>query len=175
MVQRRLQLNSRWLRYSLAPILFFCEFSYYDVRPIRASRSSRIASSGTLRPLDVAGLIALLTLKPAVFDLAYYYALAGASMSLLTPDMPPSYPALLAVQFFAEHSLLIIAILYLVWSGQARPRPGSVLRAMLAINIYAAFVGTFDTSIRRTICFCAPSRRPSRLSTFSVPGPVHPG
>lgn len=169
-VQRRLQLDSRWLRYSLAPILFLCEFSYYGCsafqgQPIFPDRL----------PLELCDLsmwlvlIALLTLKPAVFDLAYYYALAGASMSLLTPDMPESYPALLAVQFFAEHGLLIIAILYLVWSGQARPRPWSVARAMLALNIYAAFVGTFDFFFKTDYMFLR--AKPQTVSALDFLGP----
>ena len=169
-VQRRLQLDSRWLRYSLAPILFFCEFSYYGCsayqgQPIFPDRL----------PLELCDLsmwlvlIALLTLKPAVFDLAYYYTLAGASMSLLTPDMPQSYPALLAVQFFAEHSLLMIAVLYLVWSRQARPRPWSVARAMLALNIYAVFVGTFDFFFKTDYMFLR--AKPQTVSAFDLLGP----
>jgi hypothetical integral membrane protein (TIGR02206 family) len=169
-VQRRLQLDPRWLRYSLAPILFLCEFSYYGCsafqgQPIFPNRL----------PLELCDLsmwlvlIALLTLKPAVFDLAYYYALAGASMSLLTPDMPESYPALLAVQFFAEHGLLIIAILYLVWSGQARPRPGSVWRALLALNIYAVFVGAFDFFFKTDYMFLR--AKPPTVSALDLFGP----
>jgi hypothetical integral membrane protein (TIGR02206 family) len=90
-------------------------------------------------------------------------------MSLLTPDMPPSYPALLAVQFFAEHGLLVIAILYLVWSRQARPRPGSVWRAMLAINIYAACVGTFDYFYKTDYMFLR--AKPQTVSALDLLGP----
>jgi hypothetical integral membrane protein (TIGR02206 family) len=171
-VQRRLQFDSRWLRYSLAPILFLCEFSYYGCsafqgQPIFPDRL----------PLELCDLsmwlvlIALLTLKPAVFDLAYYYALAGASMSLLTPDMPESYPALLVVQFFADHGLLVIAVLYLVWSGQARPRPGSIARAMLALNIYAVFVGAFDFIFNTDYMFIRAKPQTISLLTFFGPWP----
>ena len=170
LVQRRLPPGSPWLRYSLAPILIFCEFSYYGCS---ASQGQPIFPDRL--PLELCDLsmwlvlIALLTLKPVVFDLAYYFALAGASMSLLTPDMPQSYPALLAVQFFAEHSLLIIAILYLVWTGQARPRPWSVAWAMLAINIYAAFVGTFDFFYKTDYMFLR--AKPQTVSALDLLGP----
>jgi hypothetical integral membrane protein (TIGR02206 family) len=169
-VQRRFELDSRWLRYSLAPILFLCEFSYYGCT---ASQGQPIFPDHL--PLELCDLsmwlvlVALLTLKPAVFDLAYYYTLAGASMSLLTPDMPRSYPALLAVQFFAEHGLLMIAILYLVWSGQARPRPWSVVRAMLALNVYAVFVGTFDFFFKTDYMFLR--ARPQTVSALDLLGP----
>ena len=48
------------------------------------------------------------------------------------------------VQFFVAHGLIVAGALFLAWSGQARPRPGSVGRAMVAVNIFAASVGAFD-------------------------------
>ncbi|MGA8043485.1 MAG: TIGR02206 family membrane protein [Terracidiphilus sp.] len=113
-------------------------------------------------------IAALLTLKPAIFDLAYYWALAGASMSLLTPNM--SHPSLfVAIQFFADHGLIVAATLYLVWSGQARPRRGSVLRAMVALNVLAAVVGTFDNVFKTDYMFLR--TKPSTVSLLDMLGP----
>ena len=171
-VQRRLPPGSPAIRYGLAAVLFPCEAFYYGYTAWQGQ-----PMFPDHLPLELCDLsmwlvvIALLTLKPAVFDLAYYFALAGASMSLLTPDMPPSYPALLAVQFFADHGLLVVAILYLVWSGQARPRPGSVLRAMLALNICAAFVGTFDFIFYTNYMFIRAKPQTVSLLTFFGPWP----
>ena len=169
-VQRRLPLDSRWLRYGLAAILLPCEAFYFGYSALHGQ-----ALFPDHLPLELCDLsmwlvvIALLTLKPAVFDLAYYYALAGASMSLLTPDMPPSYPGLLAVQFFADHGLLVVAILYLAWSRQARPRPGSVWRAMLVLNICAAFVGAFDFFFKTDYMFLR--AKPRTVSALDFLGP----
>ena len=169
-VQRWLPPGSRAIRYGLAAILLPCEAFYYGYTALQGQ-----AMFPDHLPLELCDLsmwlvvIALLTLQPAVFDLAYYFALAGASMSLLTPDMPPSYPALLAVQFFADHGLLVVAILYLVWSGQARPRRGSVWRAMLAINICAAFVGTFDFFFKTDYMFLR--AKPQTVSALDFFGP----
>ena len=69
-------------------------------------------------------LIALFTLSPAVFELAYYFALAGTAMALLTPDLWEPFPSVSTVQFFAAHGLVVAAVLYLVWSQLARPRRG---------------------------------------------------
>jgi hypothetical integral membrane protein (TIGR02206 family) len=89
-------------------------------------------------------VIALLTLNPTVFDLTYYGALAGTSMALLTPDLWEAFPSFSTVEFFVMHGLVVVSVVYLVWSREARPRPGSVWRAMLGVNVYAAAVGTFN-------------------------------
>jgi hypothetical integral membrane protein (TIGR02206 family) len=89
-------------------------------------------------------VVALTTLNPLSFDLAWYGALAGTMMALLTPDLWEPFPSFSTIQFFIAHGMVVVAVLYLVWSGRARPRPGSVWRAMLGVNVFAAFVGGFN-------------------------------
>lgn len=87
-VQRRLSPGFRWLRVGLAAILLVDSALWYEY----------LASHGQLTfpdrlPLELCDatlclmVIALLTLNPAIFDVAYYSALAGTSMALLTPDL----------------------------------------------------------------------------------------
>src|SRR5260370_2848321 len=89
-------------------------------------------------------IVALLTLNQTIFELAYYGALAGTSMALLTPDLWEPFPSYSTVQFFVAHGLVLVGALYLVWSGQARPRPGSIWKAMRGRNIFAALTVTFS-------------------------------
>jgi hypothetical integral membrane protein (TIGR02206 family) len=89
-------------------------------------------------------VVALITRNALSFDLAYYAALAGTTMALLTPDLWEPFPSFSTVQFFVAHGLVVVAVLYLVWSRRARPRPGSVWRAMLGVNIFAAVAGSFN-------------------------------
>jgi hypothetical integral membrane protein (TIGR02206 family) len=89
-------------------------------------------------------IVALFTLNAAIFDVCYYLALAGTSMALLTPDLWERFPSLSTCQFFFAHGLVVASVLYLVWSGQVRPRRGSVLRAMLAVNFWAVVAGAFN-------------------------------
>ncbi len=114
-------------------------------------------------------IIALLTASPAAFDLAYYGALAGTSMALLTPDLWESFPSLSTVQFFIAHGLAVTGVLYLVWSGLLRPRPGSVARAMLALNLFAAVVGTFDFYFKTDYMYLR--AKPENVSLLSFLGP----
>jgi hypothetical integral membrane protein (TIGR02206 family) len=92
----------------------------------------------------VATVIALLTLKPLSVELAYYGACAGTAMALATPDLWEPFPSFGTVQFFVAHGLALAAALFLVGTRLGRPRPGSVARAMLALNAFAAAAGGFN-------------------------------
>ena len=114
-------------------------------------------------------LIALFTLGPAVFELAYYFALAGTAMALLTPDLWEAFPSIATVQFFVAHGLVVAGVLYLVWSRLARPRRGSVLRAMLALNVWAAFDGAFDWLFKTNYMYLR--AKPAHASLLDLLGP----
>lgn len=114
-------------------------------------------------------VIALFTLSPAVFDVAYYCALAGTSMALLTPDLWENFPSVSTVQFFVAHGLVVAAVLYLVWSRLARPRRGSVARAMLAVNLLAAFDGAFDWIFKTNYMYLR--AKPANASLLDLLGP----
>jgi hypothetical integral membrane protein (TIGR02206 family) len=91
-------------------------------------------------------------------------------MSLLTPNL--TEPSLfLSVQFFVDHGLLVTAILYLVWSRQARPRPGSVGSAMLVFNILIVLIGTFDFIFKTNYMFLRTKPETVSLLTFLGPWP----
>jgi hypothetical integral membrane protein (TIGR02206 family) len=92
----------------------------------------------------LATVIALLTLQPLSCELAYYGACAGTAMALLTPDLWEPFPSFGTVQFFIAHGLVFVAAVFLVWTNLARPRPGSIWRAMLALNAFAALAGGFN-------------------------------
>jgi hypothetical integral membrane protein (TIGR02206 family) len=170
-VQRRLLTGSRAVRVALALLLFLCTILYYG----RYAMLGEPMFPGHL-PLELCDvslwlvILALLTLKPTIFDVAYYFALAGASMSLLTPNL--TEPSLfLSVQFFVDHGLLVTAILYLVWSRQARPLPGSVGRAMLVFNILIVLIGTFDFIFKTNYMFLRTKPETVSLLTFLGPWP----
>jgi len=85
----------------------------------------------------------LVTRRPALFDIAWYWGVAGAGMALFTPNFTEN-TLFMWVQYFMSHGLIVVAALYLVWSGQMRPRLGSVARALLAANLFAFVAGTCD-------------------------------
>ncbi len=171
-VYRLLPPGCRWIRFGLGAILLSDSALWYGY----------LAWHGQLTfpdglPLELCDatlglmIIALFTLHVAIFDLVYYCALAGTTMALLTPDLWESFPSLSTVQFFFTHGLVVSAALYLVWSGQARPRPGSVGRTMLILNIYAAAVGTFDWIFRTNYMYLLAKPESASLLNYLGPWP----
>lgn len=138
------------------------------------------ASQGGLRfpdglPLQLCDLtlwmtVALLfTLKPSLFDYVYYWALTGTSMALLTPDLWEPMSSYASIQFFIKHGVVVISVLYLVWARVARPRPGSVWRAFLLLNVYAGAIFTFNWTYHTNYFYIL--RKPAQPSILNWFGP----
>jgi hypothetical integral membrane protein (TIGR02206 family) len=170
LTHRRLHPTSKTVRLTLAVALVIDTILYYGY----------LATHGQLTfpdhlPLELCDLslvlilIALVTLNKLVFDVAYYTALAGATMALLTPNLWEPFPSFGTIQFFIAHGLIVAGALYLVWSGQLRPRPGSVFRAMIGVNLFAALVGTFDYFYKTDYMYLR--AKPQNASLLSVLGP----
>jgi hypothetical integral membrane protein (TIGR02206 family) len=143
-LQRRIPGCGREIRFSLAALLFVNFIAYYA--SFALASEPLFPAHLPLELCDVSVFLviaALVTLRPGLFDVAYYWALAGAGNALLTPNFTQA-SAFIWVQYFVSHGLIVVATLYLVWSRQARPRPGSVARAMLATNLYAVIPGVCD-------------------------------
>ncbi len=169
-IQRRLPPGSRVLRLGVGAVLLLESAFWYSY----LAAIGQLTFPGAL-PLDLCDFTLLLVIvvlfnrNPALFDVAYYAALAGTSMALLTPDLWEPFPSLSTVQFFVAHGLVVTAVLYLVWSGQARPRPGWVARTMLVLNLFAAFDFTFDCIFKTNYMYLR--AKPENLSLLNVLGP----
>lgn len=87
---------------------------------------------------------ALLTLEEHTFDLAYYWGIAGSGMALLTPYLRAPLRTYQSFQYFTGHALLIVGVLYLIWSRQARPRGHSWWFAWCVLNVYGVVVAGVD-------------------------------
>jgi hypothetical integral membrane protein (TIGR02206 family) len=169
-LQRRLGKEASWLRVGVGTALLLDSALWYawqawSDQPLFPAHLPLELCDATL--LLVA--IVLLTLHPLLFDVAYYAALGGTTMALVTPDLWEQFPSPATVQFFVAHGLVVASVLYLAWSGLARPRPWSVARALAAINIYAAVVGAFDWKFRTNYMYLA--AKPQNASLLDLLGP----
>ena len=168
--QRRLGPGSKGLRLGLAAILVL-DTAGWDAF-LMGHRQLTFPAHLPLELCDATlylTIVALFTMSPWVFDVAYYWALAGTSMALLTPDLWERFPSLSTAQFFVAHGLVVIAILYLVWSRLARPRRGSVVRAMLGVNLWAAFDGALDWIFKTNYMYLRV--KPANFSLLNLLGP----
>ena len=89
-------------------------------------------------------VIALFRPNPLAFEIAYFWGLTGTLQALITPDLKVGFPGWNFFQFFWGHGGILLGIVYLMAAHGFRPRPGSVLRMFVAINLYTLAVGLFD-------------------------------
>jgi len=167
--RRRFPRTAKPIRYTLAFLLLVCTVSYYGNWILQGERM--FPDHVPLELCDIAlwlVIATLLTLKPAIFDVAYYWALIGTALAVVTPNLT-NPTVFLEVQFFADHGLIVVAVLYLLWSGQMRPRRGSVARSLIALNILAALVGTFDFIYKTNYMFLR--RKPDGETLMNLLGP----
>ncbi|HVV47683.1 MAG TPA: TIGR02206 family membrane protein, partial [Bryobacteraceae bacterium] len=90
-------------------------------------------------------------------------------MAVITPDLwapPLSYPTL---YFFIAHGGIITSLLFLVWSGLARPRPGCVWRIFRLVNLYASAIGVFNLIFHTNYMYLC--RKPVSASILDYFGP----
>ena len=170
LVHRRVIPGTRWVRIGLAVVLILDTILWY----VDLGFHGQLTFPERM-PLELCDatlflmIVSLLVKSSALFDLAYFTALAGATMALLTPNVFEPFPAIATIQFFLAHGLVVVSVLFLVWSGQQKPRPGSVLKAMIGINVYAAFVGLFDWIFKTDFMYLR--AKPVNASLLDLLGP----
>jgi hypothetical integral membrane protein (TIGR02206 family) len=86
----------------------------------------------------VSAVVALVTRRRQPYELAYYWGLAGTIQALLTPDLAADFPDPAFFAFLGLHASVVVAILFLTFGLRLRPRPGSVCRAWLWTQLFAA-------------------------------------
>ena len=84
----------------------------------------------------VAVIAALVTRRPGVYEVAYFWGLAGTLQAILTPNLQLGFPDLGFISFFVAHCGIVVGVLYLTVVEGLRPKPWSIARAMLWSEVY---------------------------------------
>jgi hypothetical integral membrane protein (TIGR02206 family) len=101
-------------------------------------------------PLDlcslilVACIISLFRPNQFITEVAYFWGLGGVLQAISTPDLAEGFPSVEFILFFWGHGATLAAITFLSLNQGFRPGKGSVIRMMIALNIYALAVGTVN-------------------------------
>jgi hypothetical integral membrane protein (TIGR02206 family) len=71
--------------------------------------------------------------------------------------------------FFAAHGGAVAAVLMLTWGGLLKPRRGSLWRAVVGLNAYAASVGVFNAIFGTNYMYLC--RKPASATLLDALGP----
>jgi hypothetical integral membrane protein (TIGR02206 family) len=100
---------------------------------------------------------ALLRRRQLVYELAYFWGLAGTLQGVLTPDIAGGFPSYEFFQFFITHCGIVVGVLFATVGLGMRPRPGSVLKVFALTAVYASLVAALNWLVGANYMFlCAP-------------------
>jgi hypothetical integral membrane protein (TIGR02206 family) len=130
----------------LGPLLGLALLSYVAVLYIQQGVEHALAWEYSL-PLElcnlvlIASILSLFRPNQLTTEIAYFWGFGGVLQATLTPDLSRGFPSWDFVYFFWSHGVTLMAIVFLIAAPGFRPRRGSVLRMMIALNCYALAVG----------------------------------
>ena len=97
-------------------------------------------------PLDLCRLNAflcaamLLKRSYSLFEIAYFWTMAGSVAAMLTPDLPYGFPHPLFVIFFLSHALVVLAVVFAIFAYRFKPTLKSVGKAFAVSLLYMAII-----------------------------------
>jgi hypothetical integral membrane protein (TIGR02206 family) len=137
--------RSPWLGWSLALALLLQEavkLHYFIVEQGQPWQQSL--------PLDLCRInellcvVILLGRSHAVFQVAYYWSIAGSVTAMLTPDLALGFPSRAFLLFFVGHGLVVLAVLYAIFGFGFRLYPRSLAVALGVTAAYAAIIAPLN-------------------------------
>lgn len=138
----------RWTRYAawaMAVLLVVNEVAWWGVLVARGEWGWDYALP--LYLCDAAGFVAavaLVTRRPLLVEITYFWGLAGTIQAMITPDLHYDFPSYFYFQYFVQHIGIVVAALFLVVGLEIGPRRGSVLRLVAITIVFTALAGLAD-------------------------------
>lgn len=161
---------ARLIRLGLGWFLLLNELVWYAYRLV--TEGVRFPEGLPLNLCDLSlwlTVLALLTLRRWAYEPAWFAGIGGAAMAVLTPELWAPFWTYPTMYFFTAHGGIITAMLFLVWSGQARPGPRGIWRGLLVLNVWGAFVAAFNAWFGTNYMYLC--HKPSTPSLLDYMGP----
>jgi len=172
--QCRKDLEGTQAKVGICILTFLC----FAIYPMNQAFLSIIGGSDELNNLlpfhlcDIAAIIcgfAILTRRPLLCELAYFWGLAGTLQGLLTPDLNHDFPSPVYILFFLHHGAVVITALLLPLGLGWRPRHGAFLRVFLWVLIYAAAAFLLNFVLGTNFGYLM--HKPEHASLLDIMGP----
>lgn len=101
-------------------------------------------SVSTVLPMNLcdwatsATVLSLVRPNQRTYELAYFWALSGTLLALLTPALAVDFPDLRFIVFFALHGGVVVSVSFLTFGLGMRPLPSSIPRVVVWSFLYLA-------------------------------------
>lgn len=133
------QLQTRWGAWLLSSMLF--AYGVVSYARLIMGGDFNLQTGLPLHLCDVLVIIcicALLTRKHWLFEISYFFGLAGTLQTLITPNLDAGFPTFRCLIFFWMHGVILVAICFMIGAYRFSPSKGCIGRMMIAINLYVA-------------------------------------
>jgi len=119
--------------------------------------------------VGVTTVLALILRGPRIFEIAYFWGLAGTVQAVITPDLVHGFPDLRFFLFFIGHGGIIAGILFCALGLRLRVGPASILRSTLWLYAYAIVAGALNAAMDANYGYLC--RKPTEPSLLDLLGP----
>ncbi len=117
--------------------------------------------------------IYLITGRRMFFVFAFFYGIAGAGMSILTPDVIYGFPELYYLHNQIGHMLIILGIFYGLIINQDRPYLNDIWKILLIGTVFLFFIYIVNDSFGTNYWFTSIKPIGDNVTTFMRPEPYH--
>jgi len=148
------------IRWAIALGLLGNEFLFYGY--VLATEPLKEFARASL-PIHICGAAVFLTAwtlwkrSQYVYEIAYFWGLAGTLQAVLTPNLTEGFPAYRFFQYFLAHGGIVVGVVFATWGLKMRPARGAVLRVFVITNLYTGLVAGANGALGANYMFlCAP-------------------
>ena len=92
----------------------------------------------------VAIIVALLTGRERLLEVAYFWGIGGTLQAIITPDLKYAFPDVRFLTFFIAHSGIVVAIAFMMIVKRFRPHWFSIVRTFPWSELYFVIAITVD-------------------------------
>ncbi|WP_227936300.1 YwaF family protein [Alkalihalobacillus deserti] len=114
-------------------------------------------------------IIMLITRNYFIFEVVYFFGIAGSFQALVTPDLFYTFPHYRYLHFFVAHFAIILAILHMVWIEKYTITFTSIFKSFAVLNGFAFIAFSANKVTGANYMFLA--RKPTGPSILDVLGP----